>query len=68
MNRKLITTDLSEEKIKEMLEKAYDVGTYVRHVILAGGLANTNICLETSKSKFLMKICDDKNIDELKVC
>jgi len=64
MNKKNSITNLSLEEIKKVLQH-FDVGNPVECKIIEGGLANTNCKLITDKGTFLLKICDEKSLQQL---
>src|SRR3989338_7356407 len=43
------------------------LGKCVGLSIISGGLANSNYCLETDAGRFLLKVCDEKSVEELLV-
>jgi len=72
MNKKNLTVKLTEEDLREILSfyDAYVFGTngVKRFTLIEGGLANTNFKLEMNNSKFfLLKICEEKSLEQLKV-
>jgi hypothetical protein len=57
---------VSNEDVAQFLSH-YNLGKLVKATELKGGLSNSNYRLETTAGTYLLKICDEKNIDELKV-
>ena len=66
VHHKLLKKELNEYQVSKIVEE-YDIGRYVSHEIINGGLANTNVRLITTKGMYLFKICEDKNLEELEV-
>lgn len=57
-------TTLSPEELDEIVTH-YEIGTSINLEELPGGFGNSNYILTTTKDRFLLKICDEKNLDEL---
>ena len=59
-------TTLSKEEIADILEQ-YEIGKLIRLEDIQGGYGNSNFKLTTTKGSFLLKICNEKDIDQLKM-
>ena len=80
MNKKNRTTTLSSEKIQE-IQNCYNLGQFLSwnvkiylyffdlffKKVIEGGLANTNCKLVTESGTHLLKICDEKKVEQLEV-
>lgn len=61
-----IYTTLNKKKIKSLISK-YNVGTVLDFSVLSGGSANSSYRLITTEGQFVLTICDEKNLQEVKV-
>lgn len=59
-------TSLSNEELSEIIQH-YDIGKPIKLEDIQGGYGNSNFKLTTTKGTFLLKICDEKNVDQLKM-
>jgi homoserine kinase type II len=59
-------TALSLNTVQHIL-KNYDIGNFSSYVELNGGLANSSVIVTTSRGKFVLCVCDEKNESEVKV-
>lgn len=59
-------TTLSTEELSEIL-KHYNIGRPLKLEDVHGGYGNSNFKLITTEGVFLLKICDEKDIDQLKM-
>ena len=59
-------TTLSPTALDEILAH-YPIGVAVDLQAILGGLANSNFKLTTTTGTFLLKVCDEKTIDELEI-
>ena len=57
-------TTLTPEELNDIVAH-YEVGTPIDLEELLGGFGNSNYKLTTTEDKFLLKICDEKNLEEL---
>ncbi len=57
-------TTLTTEALAKIL-KDYEIGTPVKFEDIPGGYGNSNFKLSTTKGVYLLKICDEKNLDQL---
>ena len=55
---------LSLEELDDIVTH-YEIGTSINLEELQGGYGNSNFKLTTTDGKFLLKICDEKNLEEL---
>lgn len=59
-------TTLTSEELTEILTH-YQIGIPLKFEEMAGGYGNSNFKLITTQETFLLKICDEKNLTELKL-
>ena len=59
-------TTLSTEELTYIL-KHYEIGKPIRLEDILGGYGNSNFKLITTEGLYLLKICDEKNVDQLKM-
>ena len=59
-------THLSTEKLAKIL-KDYAIGIPVNLEDIPGGYGNSNFKLLTTEGVYLLKVCDEKNIDQLQM-
>lgn len=59
-------TTLSTEELTHIL-KHYEIGSLIKLEDIQGGYGNSNFKLATTEGTFLLKICDEKNVDQLKM-
>lgn len=59
-------TTLSTEELTEIL-KHYAIGTPVKLEDIDGGYGNSNFKLTTTEGVYLLKICDEKKLDQLEM-
>ena len=57
-------TNLSPEELADIVSH-YAIGTPVKFEEIPGGFGNSNFKLTTTDDTFLLKICDEKNLEEL---
>lgn len=57
-------TSPSEEELSEIF-KHYEIGRPLKIEDIQGGYGNSNFKLTTTDGIFLLKICDEKNVDQL---
>ena len=57
-------TALTPEELNNIVAH-YEIGTPTKLEELPGGFGNSNYKLTTTEDKFLLKICDEKNLEEL---
>ena len=55
---------LSHDELDDIV-RHYEIGTSIDLEELPGGYGNSNFKLTTTDDKFLLKICDEKNLEEL---
>ena len=61
-------TQLDLQQIKDIIENNYNLGTVISYKVLKGGLSNSNYRIDTDTAPYsiLLKVCDNKTIDELR--
>lgn len=59
-------TTLTEGLLTDILGN-YDIGSAISWTHMAGGLANSNFKVQTEKGTYVVKICDEKTVEQLKV-
>lgn len=57
-------TTLSTEELTEIL-KDYAIGISVKLEDISGGYGNSNFKLTTTEGEYLLKVCDEKNIEQI---
>lgn len=59
-------TPLNLNAVQHILQN-YNIGTFASYVEIDGGLANSSVIVTTSRGKFVLCVCDEKNENEVKV-
>jgi len=59
-------TNLSPEELADIVSH-YAIGTPVKFEGIPGGFGNSNFKLTTTDNTYLLKICDEKNLEELQI-
>lgn len=57
-------TKLTESVVNQILNQ-YDVGELTNLTLLDGGLANSSCVIVTTKGKYVLSVCDEKNPQEI---